>query len=63
MKPMPSTPLVREILVILAVKFVLLFGIWAVFFSGPRPDAADPAKVGRAILDRPTVAAHPAHKD
>jgi hypothetical protein len=63
MKPKPPRPLVREILVILAVKSVLLFGIWAAFFSGTAPDANDPAQVGRAILDRPTLPAHPAKKE
>lgn len=55
MKPKPPKPLVREIVVILAVKSALLFGLWAAFFSGAVPDANDPAQVGWAILDRQTV--------
>jgi hypothetical protein len=62
-KPKPPIPLLREILVALAVKLALLLGIWIAFFSGTAPDAADPAQVSRAILERPTVPAHPMQKE
>jgi hypothetical protein len=60
---MKPKPLMREILLILAVKSVLLFGLWAAFFSGGAPDANDAAQVGRAILDRQTVPTHPPDKE
>ena len=62
MKPKPP-PLVREIVTILAVKIVLLFGIWAAFFSSSAPEHADPSQIGRAILERQTTPAHATQKE
>lgn len=45
---LPGDPLARELVVILAVKVVVLFALWAAFFSGPEP--ADTRPVAERIL-------------
>lgn len=50
MKKLWQHPLGREILVILGVKFALIFGIWWAFFSGPTPASLSPEQVRNAVL-------------
>jgi hypothetical protein len=56
MKKLWNHPLGREILVILGIKFALIFGIWWAFFSGPSLASLSPEQVRNAVL-----AAPPAH--
>lgn len=43
----------REIIVILLVKVMLIFGIWFLFFAHPSHPGVD--GTARALLDRPTM--------
>jgi hypothetical protein len=49
---LPSDPLARELVVILAVKVLVLIALWAAFFSGPEP-ADEPGAVAERILQTP----------
>jgi hypothetical protein len=56
MKKRWNHPLGREILLILGVKFALLFGLWWAFFSGPAPASLAPEQVRDALLaPHPTI--------
>ena len=49
---LPSDPLARELVVILAVKVAVLIALWAAFFSGPKP-ASEPGAVADRLLQTP----------
>jgi hypothetical protein len=46
--------LAREITLILAVKFVLIFALWFAFFRHPLDHDLDAAAVSRALLSGPS---------
>lgn len=50
MRKLWNHPLGREILLILAIKFALLFAIWGAFFSGPTPSSLSPEQVRNVVL-------------
>jgi hypothetical protein len=45
----------REIAWILVVKFMALFAIWAVWFSGPESRHADRERMDRAVYATPAA--------
>ena len=47
---MPPSPLFKEIVVVLAVKAALLFGLWAAFFSNPVDDDLAAGQVGDTLF-------------
>jgi hypothetical protein len=55
MKKLWSHPLGREILVILGIKFVLIFGIWWAFFSGTPASPLSAEQVRNAVLAPQTI--------
>jgi hypothetical protein len=48
--------LAREIMLILAVKFALIFALWFAFFRHPLDHDLDAAAVSRALLSGPASA-------
>jgi len=50
MKRLLRSPLGREIVLILAVKFALMFALWFAFFRHPIDKGLDAAAVSRVLL-------------
>jgi len=52
-----QSPLVREIALILVLKFALIFGLWWAFFDLPDDQHIDVSQVGAHVLGAPVPAA------
>jgi hypothetical protein len=53
MKPKRRSHLAREIALVLAIKFVALWFVWWVWFSGSAEQEVDGEQVGAAIYSSP----------
>ena len=58
MKRLWRSPLGREIVLILAVKFALMFALWFAFFRHPIDKGLDAAAVSRVVLGGESSAIH-----